>query len=76
MFSEKEKNALFIELYHQFKKANGYSELEISRKRSALENILIPETIEQHHKRARAAGFSSFDSWFRCFNFASMFAIK
>ncbi len=76
MFSEKEKNALFIELYHQFKKANGYSDLEISRKRTALENILIPETIEQHHKRVRSAGFSSFETWFQCFNFASMFAIK
>jgi tRNA (cmo5U34)-methyltransferase len=76
IFSEKEKNSLFIELYHQFKKANGYSDLEISRKRSALENILIPETIEQHDKRIIAAGFSKFEPWFQCFNFASMFAIK
>ncbi len=76
LFPEKEKNSLFIELYHQFKKANGYSDLEISRKRSALENILIPETIEQHKKRINGAGFSKFEPWFQCFNFASMFAIK
>ncbi len=76
MFSDAEKNALFIELYHQFKKANGYSDLEISRKRSALENVLIPETIEQHGDRVKAAGFSLFEPWFQCFNFASMFVIK
>ncbi|MDC1435868.1 carboxy-S-adenosyl-L-methionine synthase CmoA [Gammaproteobacteria bacterium] len=76
MFSDTEKNALYIELYHQFKKANGYSDLEISRKRSALENILIPETIEQHNARVKAAGFSLFEPWFQCFNFASIFAVK
>ncbi|MDG2090760.1 MAG: carboxy-S-adenosyl-L-methionine synthase CmoA [Gammaproteobacteria bacterium] len=76
IFTEDEKNKLFIELYHQFKKANGYSDLEISRKRSALENVLIPETIEQHNKRITVAGFTSFDPWFQCFNFASMFAVK
>lgn len=76
IFTEEEKNKLFIDLYHQFKKANGYSELEISRKRSALENILIPETITQHGERIKAAGFTSFEPWFQCFNFASMFAVK
>lgn len=76
MFTDDEKNDLFIELYHQFKKANGYSDLEISRKRSALENILIPETIEQHRDRITSAGFSFFEPWFQCFNFTSMFAVK
>ena len=76
IFTEDEKNKLFIELYHQFKKANGYSDLEISRKRSALENVLIPETIEQHNERIKVAGFTSFEPWFQCFNFASMFAVK
>jgi tRNA (cmo5U34)-methyltransferase len=76
IFTENEKNKLFIDLYHQFKKANGYSELEISRKRSALENILIPETITQHNKRINAAGFTFFELWFQCFNFASMIAVK
>ena len=76
VFSEEEKNSLFIELYHQFKKANGYSDLEISRKRSALENILIPETLEQHRDRIKTAGFSFFEPWFQCFNFASFIAIK
>mgnify|MGYP006135874657 FL=1 len=76
IFTEDEKNKLFIDLYHQFKKKNGYSDLEISRKRSALEDILIPETVEQHNERIKAVGFTSFEPWFQCFNFASMFAIK
>lgn len=69
-------NALLIDMYHQFKQAQGYSELEISQKRSALENVLIPETIAQHKSRLLDAGFASVDSWFQCFNFASMIAFK
>jgi tRNA (cmo5U34)-methyltransferase len=69
-------NALLIDMYHQFKQAQGYSELEISQKRSALENVLIPETINEHKTRLLNAGFSSVDSWFQCFNFASMIAFK
>ena len=63
-------------LHIAFKKANGYSDLEISQKRSALENVLIPDTLEQHHERLHAAGFSSVDVWFRCMNFISLLAIK
>ena len=76
IFPEQEKNELFIELHHDFKQANGYSALEISRKRSAIENVLIPETLEQHKNRMDKAGFTQFEPWFQCFNFASMFAIK
>jgi tRNA (cmo5U34)-methyltransferase len=63
-------------LHVAFKKANGYSDLEISQKRSALENVLIPDTLDQHHERLYAAGFSSVDVWFRCMNFVSLLAIK
>ena len=59
-----------------FKRSNGYSDLEIARKRSAIENVLIPETLATHRQRLRAAGFGSVDVWFQCFNFASMIAIK
>jgi tRNA (cmo5U34)-methyltransferase len=65
-----------IELHHNFKRANGYSELEISQKRSALENVLIPETLGLHRQRLTDVGFSSVDVWFQCFNFASLIAIK
>lgn len=67
---------LFVETYHGFKERMGYSRLEISRKRAALENVLVPETIEAHKSRARDAGFSTVDVWFQCFNFASLVAVK
>lgn len=63
-------------LHIAFKKANGYSDLEISQKRSALENVLIPDTLEQHQQRLHSAGFKSVDLWFRCINFVSLLAIK
>lgn len=75
-FPDNDLNALFIDLYHSFKENMGYSKLEISQKRAALENVLIPETIDQHRERLSAAGFHSFDVWFQCFNFASMVACK
>ncbi len=65
-----------IKLHEAFKKANGYSELEISQKRSALENTLIPETVETHQQRLKDTGFTEVSTWFQCFNFVSMLAIK
>ncbi|MDH5424801.1 MAG: carboxy-S-adenosyl-L-methionine synthase CmoA [Gammaproteobacteria bacterium] len=59
-----------------FKKANGYSELEIAQKRSAIENVLIPETLGVHLERLKSAGFSQAQVWFQCFNFVSIIAIK
>ena len=59
-----------------FKKANGYSELEISQKRTALENVLIPDTLELHQQRLQSVGFSRTHLWFQCFNFISLLAIK
>ncbi len=64
------------EFYRNFKLANGYSELEISQKRDALEKVLIPETISDHEKRIREAGFTGFDIFLKWFNFASMITYK
>jgi tRNA (cmo5U34)-methyltransferase len=69
-------NDLFIDLYHEFKQAQGYSALEVAQKRAALENVLIPETIDAHKQRLQNAGFSSCDVWFQCFNFCSMVAVR
>ena len=69
-------NDLFIEMYHKFKESNGYSELEISQKRLALENILIPEPISIHKSRHVSTGFQSFEVWFQYLNFASMISFK
>lgn len=64
------------QLHHEFKRANGYSDLEISQKRSALEQVLIPETLTKHRERLINAGFSEVMVWYQCFNFVSMLAIK
>ena len=65
---------LLTEMHHAFKRANGYSELEISRKRAALEKVLLPESLALHQARLEQAGFSRSDLWFRCFNFVSLVA--
>jgi len=69
-------NDMHIDMYHQFKSQNGYSDLEISQKRTALENVLVPDTLEQHRDRLLASGFKHSTVWFQCFNFASLIAIK
>ncbi|MBE9538983.1 MAG: carboxy-S-adenosyl-L-methionine synthase CmoA [Proteobacteria bacterium] len=75
-FEDPHLDQLNIDLHHQFKSANGYSDLEIAQKRTALENVLRPETLRQHKQRISRAGFSSCDVWFQCFNFASLIALK
>jgi len=75
-FADRDENRQQIALHEAFKRAQGYSEMEISRKRTALENVLIPETLDTHHTRLKQAGFCSANSWFQCFNFASMIAVK
>ena len=67
---------LLVTLHHDFKRANGYSDLEISQKRTALENVLISETVPQHQARLRRAGFATAELWFQAFNFVSLLAIK
>ncbi|RMA79400.1 carboxy-S-adenosyl-L-methionine synthase CmoA [Umboniibacter marinipuniceus] len=75
-FEDEHLQQLNTELHHEFKRGNGYSDLEIAQKRSSLENYLRAETIKSHESRLATAGFSSIDVWFQCFNFASVVAIK
>lgn len=67
---------LLDKLHLNFKRANGYSELEISQKRTAIENVMKPDNLKQHHSRLNQAGFQESHTWFQSFNFASMVAIK
>jgi len=70
------ENALLVDLHHTFKSTQGYSEMEISRKRDAIENVLIPETKETHLTRLQNIGFSNPTCWYQCFNFSSFLAMK
>jgi len=76
VFDDKPHQQLMTELYHNFKRSNGYSDLEIAQKRTALEEVLRPETLESHKERLKTIGFNSADTWFQCMTFASLIAIK
>ncbi len=69
-------NRDFINMHHRFKRKQGYSELEIAAKREALENVLIPFSIEENIDLLRQAGFQSVETFFQWFNFASFVALK
>ena len=75
-FDDEKVNDLLIDLHHQFKRANGYSELEVSQKRTALENVMRTDSIDTHKVRLKSVGFSQVELWFQCFNFGSMIAVK
>ncbi len=76
VFPDPAMNQLNIDLHHDFKRAHGYSDLEIAAKRDSIENVLIPESLATHRERLAAAGFGSAEVWFQCFNFASIIALK
>ncbi|MFT6221709.1 MAG: tRNA (cmo5U34)-methyltransferase [Candidatus Endobugula sp.] len=75
-FDNPSHQELMTNLYHNFKRVNGYSDLEIAQKRTALENVLRSDSIQTHQQRLQQCGFSSADVWFQCFTFCSFIAIK
>jgi len=58
-------------IHHEFKRANGYSELEVAQKRSAIEKVMIPESVGTHLTRLQALGFERTSLWFQCLNWAA-----
>ncbi|MGB0894076.1 MAG: carboxy-S-adenosyl-L-methionine synthase CmoA [Parashewanella sp.] len=75
-FEDPHIQQLLDEQHLDFKRANGYSELEISQKRTALEDVMRPDTLQIHQQRLSNSGFNHVNLWYQCFNFASMVAIK
>jgi tRNA (cmo5U34)-methyltransferase len=69
-------NRDFIEIYHSFKKQQGYSELEIAAKREALENVLIPFSLQENIALLQGAGFDEIETFFKWFNFTALIALK
>ena len=69
-------NDQFQDSYHQFKKKRGYSELEIAKKREALENVLIPLSSSKNKEMLLQAGFSRVETFFQWFNFVSYVASR
>ena len=69
-------NRLFIEHYYDFKRRSGYSEMEISKKREALENVLIPYHIQENRELLFKTGFTQIEEYFRWYNFCGIVAVK
>ena len=74
-FADEWQQDYFDHTHTAYKRANGYSALEVAQKRTALENVLIPDRIEDHEARFRAAGFGRVHAWFRCLNWVSFVAM-
>lgn len=73
---EKSFNREFIDYYYNFKRRNDYSELEISQKREALENVLIPYKSSENMNMLKAAGFGEVEVFFKWYNFTGIIAKK
>ena len=74
-FDDPAEQALLEDLHLDFKRAQGYSEMEISRKRNALEEVLVPESVAAHRRRLEKAGFKQVTLWHQSLNFVSIIAI-
>ncbi len=75
-FKHERTNKALIDIHHRYKADQGYSQLEISQKRDAIENVLIPETLNTHLSRLRGAGFEVVTPWMQNLQFLSILAIK
>jgi tRNA (cmo5U34)-methyltransferase len=72
----KKLNKIMIDIYYKYKKNKGYSEYEIAQKREALENVLIPYTMQENIEMLKNAGFNNIEVIFRWNNFATFIAFK
>lgn len=73
--TEPRLNAFFTETHDAFRESNGYSRMEMSRKREALEQVLVPDSAEHHLAQLKAVGLEPVE-WFRCLHFVSWVATK
>jgi len=76
VFADKKLDKDLIDIYYAYKKEQGYSEYEIAQKREALENVLIPFTIEENIQMCKEAGFKNVDTVFQWSNFVTFVSKK
>ena len=67
---------LIFNLHHDFKRSQGYSDLEIAQKRNALEEVMKIDTIDKQIERLKSVGFTKVTQWYQAYNFVSFLAIK
>ena len=72
----KQLNQTFIDLYHSYKLTVGYTNLEIKKKREALENVLIPFRLDENLDLLKKVGFSQTEIFFKWYNWCGIVAIK
>ena len=75
-FEDPQEQERQTDWHHDYKRYNGYTDLEIARKRTALEAVLLPETESRHIQRLQDSGFTRVTRWFQCFSFCSFLAEK
>ncbi|MBL0721458.1 MAG: carboxy-S-adenosyl-L-methionine synthase CmoA, partial [Sulfurovum sp.] len=76
VFKDKALDKELIDIYYNYKKKQGYSQYEIAQKREALENVLIPFTIEENIQMCKDAGFREITTIFQWANFVTFIATK
>lgn len=69
-------NRDFINYYYNYKRRNEYSEMEISQKREALENILVPYKLSENIELLLETGFACCEVFFKWYNFVGLIAVK
>ena len=69
-------NRSYIDIYYDYKINQGYSNVEIQKKREALENVLIPYRQSENFQMLRRSGFKKIDTFFQWFNWMGFIAIK
>lgn len=65
-----------IERYMRYKQEQGYTKTEISKKREALENVLVPFSLEENIAMLKDIGFSGIEVLFKWVNFGTLIAKK
>ena len=65
-----------IERYVRYKQEQGYTKTEISKKREALENVLVPFSLEENIAMLKDIGFSGIEVLFKWVNFGTLIAKK
>jgi tRNA (cmo5U34)-methyltransferase len=69
-------NRQFIDIYHNYKINQGYSNTEIQKKREALENILVPFKLEENMSMLNKSGFRENEVFFKWFNWVGIISRK
>ncbi|PAF48056.1 carboxy-S-adenosyl-L-methionine synthase CmoA [Helicobacter sp. 12S02634-8] len=74
--ADKRLDKQMIERYHRYKQTQGYTQNEITSKREALENVLIPYSLQENFQMLHNAGFDSVEVLFKWVNFGTLIARK